>query len=227
MCISADRTSLPSPTPGAAQPFQAFPWCRGTLVSTPVQPALQTTADGSDSLKGEYSNGSYCPRARLPSRKSVPTHMNITHQHLHQHSGLMVMKPLEITYCFWIIPKGTLLWTSAFVSLFDNIWFRLSFSGVFPCGWFPVGPSSAMTGGLINPEKPGYERFLTVIRPGILSCSLHPGTQTQANPKKSADGLTPTPAILKKWDRVPIWGSMERPGSLPFLFHHLKGQNSE
>lgn len=84
-----------------------------------------------------------------------------------------------------------------------------------------------MTGGLINPEKPGYEQFLTVIRPGILSCPLHPGTQTQANPKKSTDGLTPPPVILKKWDWVPIWESVERPSSLPFLFHHLKGQKSE
>ena len=40
-----DVASLPNPWRCAAL-SGLFPWCRGTLGSTPVQPALQTTADG-------------------------------------------------------------------------------------------------------------------------------------------------------------------------------------
>lgn len=124
-----------------------------------------------------------------------------------------------------------------FVTLLDSISIRLSFSGVLPSGLFPAcpslnhrwcpvhNPSSAVTGGLISPEGAWLvnpSSWLSA-QGAILPLCIwaHRPRPTQ---RKVFMVSTPPPAIHKKWDWVPIWVSVERPGSLPLPFHHLRDQ---
>ena len=115
-----------------------------------------------------------------------------------------------------------------------SISIRLSFSGVLPSGLFPAcpslnhrrcpvhNPSSAVTCGLISPLDWLVNPSSRLSAQGAILPLCIWAHRPRPTQRKVFMVSTPPPAVHKKWDWVPIWVSVERPGSLPLPLHHLK-----